>query len=92
MEADMKDWLILNSGEGGMLRRYVVLSLFLVVGTFLAANGVVSLIQQAVPDQSNRLTAHQASQEAPRLYTLTRSVLDDQITTGSIQKVDPCKK
>lgn len=88
----MKDWLILNSGDGGMLRRYAVLSLFLVVGTFLAANGVVSLIQQVVPDQSTRLSAHQASQEAPRLYTLTRSVLDDQITTGSITKVDPCGK
>jgi hypothetical protein len=88
----MRDWMILNGGEGGMLRRYVVLSLFLVVGTFLAANGLVSLIQQVTPDQSTRLSAHQASQEAPRLYTLTRSVLDDQITTGSITKVDPCKK
>lgn len=88
----MKDWLILNSGDGGMLRRYALLSLFLVVGTFLAANGVVSLIQQVVPDQSSRLSAHQASQEAPRLYTLTRSVLDDQITTGSITKVEPCGK
>jgi hypothetical protein len=91
MEAAMKDWLTLNS-DSGMLRRYVVLSLFLVVGTFLAANGVVSLIQQSIPDQTTRLSAHQASQEAPRLYTLTRSVLDDQITTGSITKVDPCGK
>lgn len=88
----MKDWVILNGGEGGMLRRYAVLSLFLVIGTFLAANGLVSLIQQVTPDQSTRLSAHQASQEAPRLYTLTRSVLDDQLTTGSITKVDPCKK
>jgi hypothetical protein len=92
MGVPMKDWLILNAGDGGMIRRYAVLALFLVVGTFLGANGVVSLIQQVVPDQSTRLSAHQASQEAPRLYTLTRSVLDDQITTGSITKVDPCGK
>jgi len=88
----MKDWLILNSGSGGLLRRYTVLSVVLTAGTFIAANGIISLIQQAIPDQTTRLSAHQATQEAPRLYTLTRSVLDDQITTGSIQKVEPCGK
>lgn len=88
----MKDWLILNSGAGGLLRRYTILSVVLTVGTFVAANGIISLIQQAIPDQTTRLSAHQATQEAPRLYTLTRSVLDDQITTGSIQKVEPCGK
>jgi hypothetical protein len=88
----MKDWLILNCGAGGLLRRYTILSVVLTVGTFVAANGIISLVQQAIPDQTTRLSAHQATQEAPRLYTLTRSVLDDQITTGSIQKVEPCGK
>lgn len=88
----MLDWLILNSGEGGMLRRYIVLTGLLVVGTFAAANGVVSLVRQAVPDQTTRLTAHQAQKEGERHYTLTRSILDDQIMTGSIQKIEPCGK
>ncbi len=88
----MKDWLILHSGPGGLLRRYTVLSTLIATAILVAANGVIAVIQQVIPDRSSRLTAHQATRDAPRLYTVTRSVLDDQITTGSIHKVDPCGK
>lgn len=88
----MLDWLILNRGEGGMLRRYGVLGAFLLVGGYLMADGIMALMHEVMPDQTQRLSAHQAARESTRLYTLTRSVLDDQITTGSIPKVEPCGK
>lgn len=88
----MLDWLILNRGEGGLLRRYVALGVFLMVGGYLLADGIMVMMREVMPDQTTRLSAHQAARESTRLYTLTRSVLDDQITTGSIQKVEPCGK
>lgn len=87
--------MLLLSGERGLVRRFLLLSAGLVAVTFVAAQSLVALITFAVPDQAQRISAN-TPPVGTRLYTVTRSVLDDGITTGSISKpgavrVDPCR-
>jgi hypothetical protein len=91
----MKELMLFISGERGLVRRYLLLSVGLVALTFVAAQSLVALITLAVPDQTQRISAN-TPPTGTRLYTVTRSVLDDGITTGSISKpgavrIDPCK-
>ena len=84
------------SGERGLVRRYALLSIGLVAFTFVASQSLVAVIAMMVPDQTQRLSANTAP-GGTRVYTVTRSVLDDTLTTGSISKpgavrVDPCKE
>lgn len=90
----MKDIVEFLAGDRTMVRRYLLLSVVMVGATFAAAQGVVSLIAWLVPEPMPRYAA--AAQGQTRIYTVTRSVLDDQITTGSIPrpgqaKLDPCR-
>lgn len=83
------------TGEHGLVRRYLLLSAGLVAFAFVAAQSLVALISFMVPDQAQRISAN-TPPAGTRTYTVTRSVLDDGITTGSISKpagvrVDPCK-
>lgn len=82
-------------GEFAMVRRYLVLSGGLVVVTFAAAHAVIALITMVTPDQVSRISANPP--QGSRTYTVTRSVLDDQIQTGSIPRpagkpADPCRQ
>jgi uncharacterized membrane protein YcjF (UPF0283 family) len=91
----MRTLLDLVGGESGLLRRYIFASAVLVAFTFGAAQGLIALITMVTPDQTARLSASAA--QGSRTYTVTRSVLDDQIQTGSIprprgQAVDPCRQ
>jgi hypothetical protein len=90
----MKDIVEFLAGDRSMVRRYLVLSVLMVGGTFAAAQGVVSVLAYLVPEPMPRYSA--STQVQTRTYTVTRSVLDDQITTGSIPrpgqaKLDPCR-
>ncbi|WP_150287768.1 hypothetical protein [Rhabdaerophilum calidifontis] len=90
----MKSILGLIGGEGVMLRRFLLLSAALVAVTFAAAHGVIALITLVTPDQVGRISATTA--QGTRQYTVTRSVLDDGLQTGSIPRpagrpADPCR-
>ena len=92
----MKELMMFVSGERGLVRRYILLSLGLVAFTFIASQSLVTLISMMVPDQTQRISANTAP-GGTRVYTVTRSVLDDNLTTGSISKpgtvrIDPCKE
>jgi hypothetical protein len=91
----MKELMLFISGERGLVRRYLLLSVGLVALTFVAAQSLVALLTLVVPDQTQRISAN-TPPTGTRLYTVTRSVLDDNLTTGSISKpgtarIDPCK-
>lgn len=91
----MKELMLFISGERGLFKRYLLLSAGLVALTFVVAQSLVALITLAVPDQTQRISAN-TPPTGTRLYTVTRSVLDEGITTGSISKpggvrIDPCK-
>ncbi|MCZ8374543.1 MAG: hypothetical protein O9342_04130 [Beijerinckiaceae bacterium] len=90
----MKDIIEFLAGDRAMVRRYLLLSVVMVGATFAAAQGVVALLAVLVPEPMPRYSAAQQGQT--RVYTVTRSVLDDQLTTGSIPrpgqaKLDPCR-
>jgi hypothetical protein len=83
-------------GDGKLLRRSLLVAAGLVALTFVAAQSLVTLVTAFVPDQSQRFSANSAPPAVARNYTVTRSVLDDQITTGSVNtlkptRVDPCR-
>lgn len=78
-----------------MVRRYALLSIALVAFTFIASQSLVALITLMTPDQPLRVSGNSTT-GVTRTYTVTRSVLDDTLTTGSVGKlnptrVDPCK-
>lgn len=78
-----------------MVQRYALLSVGLVAFTFIASQSLITLITFLVPDQPLRVSGN-APSTGTRTYTVTRSVLDESLTTGSIGKlnsirIDPCK-
>ena len=93
----MKELMAIFSSDGKMVRRYVFLSIGLVAFTFVAAQSLVALITFVLPDQSQKFSANSVpASTGTRTYTVTRSVLDDEVTTGSISRpgavrIDPCK-
>lgn len=91
----MKDIVEFLAGDRAMVRRYLLLSVVMVGATLGVSQGVVSLLAYMVPEPMPRY-ASSPMQGQTRTYTVTRSVLDDQITTGSIPrpgqaKLDPCR-
>lgn len=91
----MRELMTLFSGERGMIGRAVLFSVGLVAFTLAAGQGLVALLTMAIPDQSQRISAN-SPPPAARTYTVTRSVMDNAITTGSISppagvRIDPCK-
>jgi hypothetical protein len=90
----MKDLINFIAGDRAMVQRYMILSVLLVGVTLGLSQGVVAVLTALVPEPMPRVAAAQATQT--RTYTVTRSVLDDQLTTGSIPKpgqakLDPCR-
>ncbi|MCA0401154.1 MAG: hypothetical protein LCH38_10110 [Proteobacteria bacterium] len=89
----MDDFLARFSGEGGMLRRYLVACTALIVLGVIAGQGLAALLENG---QAGQPIPDIAKAGATRHYTLTRSVLDAPTTTASIpqpagQRVDPCR-
>lgn len=83
-------------GDGRLVRRALLVAVGIVVATFIAVQSLVALLKVMVPDQPQRFSANSVPANATRNYTIVRSVLDDQVTTGSIPqpkatRVDPCK-
>ena len=66
--------------------------------TYAGGQGVIQLVAAMTPQETQRMAASDTSD--PRVaknYTVVRSVIDDQLATGSIQalnnvRLDPCKK
>lgn len=83
-------------GEGRLFRRALFVAAGIVIATFIAVQSLVALLKVMVPDQPQRFSANGVPANTTRNYTVVRSVLDDQVTTGSIPqpkatRVDPCK-
>ncbi|HRE21882.1 MAG TPA: hypothetical protein PKW21_12745 [Rhabdaerophilum sp.] len=82
-------------GDGRLVRRALLVAFGIVVATFIAVQSLVALLKVVVPDQPQRLSANSVPAGTTRNYTVVRSVLDDQVTTGSIPqpkatRIDPC--
>lgn len=94
----MKDLLLILSGERKLVRDSLLVVGALAALTYVGGQGVIQLVRAMTPQEIQRMAASDAGD--PRLarsYTVVRSVLDEQITTGSIQslnnvRLDPCKK
>ncbi len=83
-------------GDGRLFRRALLVAVGIVIATFIAVQSLVALLKIMVPDQPQRFSANSVPSNATRSYTVVRSVLDDQVTTGSIPqpkatRVDPCR-
>ncbi|HUN12985.1 MAG TPA: hypothetical protein PLE50_12055 [Rhabdaerophilum sp.] len=83
-------------GDGRMIRRALIVGGGIVVATFIAVQSLVALLKVVVPDQTQRFSANSVPAGSTRNYTVVRSVLDDQVTTGSIPqpkatRIDPCR-
>lgn len=94
----LREILFLASGEKRALRDYMILLLavvgFAVIGTQVtvkAMSWIVPVAQESLGAQARALP-----QGETRTYTVTRSVLDDRMTTGSIspaaRKDADCRK
>lgn len=94
----MKDLLLIFSSERKLVRDSLLVVTALAAITYAGGQGVIQLVKAMTPQDVQRMAASDTSD--PRLgktYTVVRSVLDEQITTGSIQslntvRLDPCKK
>ena len=86
----MRSFFSMFSGEGSMVRRSLLLAVFLGAGTLALAQGLTMFVGSFAPESIQRFAASSVPASS-RNYTVTRSVLDDNITTGSISRVDPCK-
>lgn len=90
----MKEIVEFLAGDRAMVRRYLILSVVVAGATLGIAQSVIAALSYFMPEPMPRFAA--GSQGSPRTYTVTRSVLDDQISTGSIPrpgqaKLDPCR-
>lgn len=87
----LREGLFLLSSEKRMMRDFTILLLAVVGLAFLAAQGTVKAMEWFVPVAQQSLTPSRMPVQAEaRTYTVTRSVLDDRMTTGSIPQ--PAKK
>lgn len=82
----LRDMLFLFSSERRAIRDYMIL-LFAVVGfAILGAQATVKAMSWLVPVAQETFVSQSRPAQAgeTRVYTVTRSVLDDRMTTGSI--------
>lgn len=82
----LREMLFLFSSERRMMRDYMILLLALIGLLFLGAQATVKAMAWLVPaaQQSLAPAPPPLTTNEPRLYTITRSVLDDPATTGSL--------
>ncbi|MBN8534791.1 MAG: hypothetical protein J0L51_11970 [Rhizobiales bacterium] len=82
----LREMLFLFSSERRVIRDYMIL-LFAIVGfAIIGAQATVKAMAWLVPAAQETLVAAPRPAQAAetRVYTVTRSVLDDRMTTGSI--------
>ena len=92
----MRDFLFILGSEKKMVRDYAIAAIAIGCLAYFVAQGIVSVIGAMSTPDVPKISAAGANGSV-KTYTVTRSVLDDQIATGSIQslnqiKLDPCKK
>lgn len=94
----LREMLFLFSSERRVIRDYLIL-LFAIVGfAIIGAQATVKAMSWLVPAAQETLVASSRPAQAgeTRIYTVTRSVLDDRMTTGSIgqptRKDNDCRK
>ncbi|CAN1557511.1 hypothetical protein MCEMSEM23_02481 [Rhabdaerophilaceae bacterium] len=93
----LREMMFLFSSERRMMRDFMIMLLALIGALFLGAQAAVKAMAWLVPAVQTRLAEAPPpnATEAPRLYTITRSVLDDPITTGSVaasgRKASDCR-
>ncbi len=90
----MKEIVEFLAGDRAMVRRYLILSVVVAGATLGIAQSVIAALGYFMPEPMPRFAS--GNQSSTRNYTVTRSVLDDQISTGSIPrpgqaKLDPCR-
>jgi hypothetical protein len=84
----LREMLFLFSSERRVIRDYMIL-LFAIVGfAIIGAQATVKAMAWLVPAAQETFVATPRPVQAneTRAYTVTRSVLDDRLTTGSIGK------
>lgn len=84
-------WQFFN-GPGGMVRRHLAMAAGIGILTLGLAHGLIRFIETSVEPEPARIAAGQT-----RNFTVTRSVLDDNLATGSIPRpkgarIDPCRE
>jgi hypothetical protein len=92
----MRDFLFILGIEKKMVRDYAIAAIAIGGLAYFAAQGLVSVVGAMSTPDVPKISAAGANGSV-KTYTVTRSVLDDQMATGSIQslnqiKLDPCKK
>ena len=81
----LRESLFLLSSEKRVMRDFTILLLAVVGFAFLGAQATVKAMEWFVPvAQQTFSTPRNPAQAETRLYTVTRSVLDDRMATGSI--------
>lgn len=81
----LREGLFLLSSEKRLMRDFTILFLAVVGLAFLAAQATVKATEWLVPVAQNSLSIARAPAAGEtRNYTVTRSVLDDPVITGSI--------
>lgn len=93
----LREGLFLLSSEKRLMRDFTILLLAVVGLAFLAAQATVKATEWLVPAAQNSLAIARApAQPETRNYTITRSVLDDPVITGSIgsasRKENDCRR
>lgn len=93
----MRRSLGMVSDSGGMVRRHLVIAAGIGIFMLGIAHALILLVEFALPDEPQRLAAGTPPSGQTRVYTITRSVLDDNLSTGSIprpkaSRVDPCRE
>jgi uncharacterized protein YpmS len=88
----MRDLLFVLSTEKKMVRDFVLMALLVVIVSLVLMQ-VVSALAQNAPS----LRASEPQSSGNRTYTISRSILDDTMVTGSVSgqnslKVQPCGK
>jgi hypothetical protein len=87
----LREGLFLLSSEKRMMRDFTILLLAVVGLAFIGAQATVKAMEWFVPvAQKSLAPSRMAQQPEGRVYTVTRSVLDDRMTTGSVPA--PAKK
>ena len=92
----MKDLLFILSSERKMVRNYALMAVGIGCLTLVGVQQLVRVIGTSEINGQQKITASSAPASVKN-YTVMRSVLDDQMTTGSISsmnqiRLDPCKQ
>lgn len=91
----MRDLIDLLFGGNKAVRDYAFATIGLGLVAFIAVGAMIHAVEWAERRETRELQAIVTGKD--RTYTVTRSILDDDITTGSLRssaadtRLDPCK-